>query len=92
MEQTRLEVIGECYNADKTRDTKCLSCCLQFLPPYGFIEMSSGPTMADGLDLDGLGDLLFGVRLRRLAAHLGFEECVHQRGLSQATLPCNCTT
>ena len=53
---------------------------------------SSRPTVADGLDLDGLGDLLSGVGLRRLAAHLGFEECVHQRGLPQATLPCNCTT
>ena len=45
-----------------------------------------GLTVADGLDLDGLGDLLLGRGQHRLSAHLGLEQRVHQGGLPQATL------
>lgn len=46
------------------------------------------PTVTDGLDLNGLGDPLLRADLRRLAAHLGLEQRVHQSGLAQAALPC----
>ena len=42
--------------------------------------------MTDGLDLDGLGDPLLRVGLHGLAAHLGLEQRVHQRGFPQAAL------
>lgn len=43
-------------------------------------------TVTDGLDLDCLGDPLLHIGLHRLTAHLGFEQRVHQSGLSQAAL------
>lgn len=42
--------------------------------------------MTDGLDIDGFGDPLLRVGLDRLAAHLGLEQGVHQRGLAKTTL------
>ena len=55
-------------------------------PPLLLHSSPLGLTVADGLDLDGLGDLLLGRGQHRLSAHLGLEQRVHQGGLPQATL------